>query len=597
MSPIQERLAALRREMKKFDVSVYIVPTSDPHASEYVCPHFRSREYVTGFTGSAGTAIITQEEAALWTDGRYFIQAEKQLEGTGILLMKSGEPGVPKESEYVEEHLKAGERLGFDGRCMSAENAAAYRRIAEKCEAGLCVSQDLVGNIWTDRPPIQDGPVMVLDEKWAGESAQSKISRVREQMAKYRADVHVMASLCDIAWLLNIRGDDIAHVPVILSFLLMTREQCVWYVRPEVIRDEVGYYLDGLDVEIREYDRIYEDIATLQPQLRVLVDMKNINYRMLAEIPKGVTVLNGSNPTEQMKCIKNGVELCNLRAAHLKESIAFTKFIYWVKKNAGKIPITEISAAEYLDERRREQANYLQQSFEPICAYGEHAAIVHYSPTEESNAQILPKGFLLVDAGGHYLEGTTDTTRTIALGELTEEEKRMFTAVCRGNMNLANAKFLYGCTGMTLDILCREPIWQLDADYKHGTGHGVGYLLSVHEGPNGFRWKPRKGETLTVLEAGMITTDEPGVYVEGKFGIRTENELICCKGVENEYGQFMHFENMTLIPIDLDAILPEEMNYTERSYLNAYHRRVYAALTEYLTDEEREWLREATREI
>lgn len=597
MSTVQERLTALRREMKKFDVSVYIVPSSDPHASEYVCPHFRAREFITGFTGSAGTAVITLETAALWTDGRYFLQAAKQLEGSGIELMRSGEPGVPREIEYVQQYLKEGDRLGFDGRCMSAENATAYRKAAEKCGAGLCVTQDLVGNIWEDRPDIPHSPVYILEENWSGESAASKLARVREQMSRYRADVHVMSSLCDIAWLLNLRGGDVAHVPVILSYLMMTEDTCIWYVRPEILSDEVGRYLEGLHVDIREYDRIYGDIAALLPEQRVLVDLKTINYRMLSEIPKGVTVLNGTNPVELMKCIKNETELENLRIAHLKESIAFTKFIYWVKTNVGKRTITEMDAAQYLDDKRKEQEHYLGQSFAPISAYGEHGAIVHYSPTKESDSELLPEGFLLMDSGGHYLEGTTDTTRTIALGPLTEEEKKMFTAVCRGNLNLADARFLYGCSGYSLDILCREPLWQLDMDFKHGTGHGVGYLLSVHEGPNSFRWKLKKGESPTVLEEGMITTDEPGVYLEGKFGIRTENELVCRRGEENEYGQFMYFETLTLIPIDLDAILPDEMSYVERSRLNAYHRRVYEALTDYLNEEEREWLRQATRAV
>ena len=327
------------------------------------------------------------------------------------------------------------------------------------------------------------------------------------------------------------------------------------------------------------------------------MDKRKVNYRLLTSIPQGAKLIDKSSPSELMKAVKNETELKNLRIAHLKESIAFTRLMYWVKTNVRKQEMTELSVSEYLNERRKEQEHYLGESFSPICAYGPNAAIVHYSADRKSNAAVEAKGFLLVDAGGHYLEGTTDTTRTFVLGELTEEQKRMFTAVCRANLNLANARFLYGCTGYTLDVLCREPLWQLGTDYKHGTGHGVGYLLNVHEGPNAFRWKAPEGEKPAVLEAGMVTTDEPGIYVEGEYGIRTENELVCVKGTENEYGQFMEFEIVTLVPIDLDGIVPEEMTLTERKYLNDYHQKVYNTLSSYLSGEEREWLKVSTRGV
>lgn len=594
---IQERLRLLREKMKESGVTVYVVPSSDCHESEYVCAHYRAREYMTGFTGSAGTAVITLAEAGLWTDGRYFIQADQQLFGSGIDLFRMGEPGVPTVEEYVREHLEKGGMLGFDGRVMGAVASEKLVKAAEEKGAETLASRDLVGEIWQDRPRITDAPVRILEERWCGESTGSKLRRVRESLKVSGADVHVLASLCDIAWLLNIRGGDIPSVPVVLSFLSLTQRDCIWYVRPSVVTEELRAYLDENGVSIREYDEIYRDMERFLPGQTVLMDLQTVNYRLLSGIPKDVKLLDGKNPTELMKAMKNETELANLRKAHIKEGIAFTRLMLWLKLNVGKERITERSAADYLEARRREQEHYLEESFAPICAYGPHGAIVHYSATEETDVPLAPEGFLLVDAGGHYLEGSTDTTRTFALGPLTREQKHMFTAVCRGNLRLANAVFLYGCSGYSLDVLCREPLWQLRADYKHGTGHGVGYLLSIHEGPNAFRWKLRDGETPAVLEAGMVTTDEPGVYVEGKYGIRTENELVCIPQEQNEYGQFMAFENLTLTPIDLDAILPEEMSAEEREYLNAYHRKVYETLSPYLTEAERIWLQKYTRNI
>ena len=594
---IQERLKRLRQKMRDTGVTVYVVPSTDCHESEYVSPHYRSRAYITGFTGSAGTAVITLTEAGLWTDGRYFIQAEQQLADTGITLFRMGEPGVPEIDAYVREHLTDGGKLGFDGRVMGARRAEALVRIAGEKRADVLASEDLVGSIWEDRPEIPDVPAWILEECWSGESLRSKLGRIRGEMKKLGADMHVIASLCDIAWLLNIRGGDIPGVPVVLSFLTLTEEDCCWYVRRGAVPGNVRDYLKENRVQIREYEAIYEDLGRLHSGQTVLLDRKNVNYRLIASIPEGTELLDHDNPSELMKAVKNGTELANLRIAHQKEGAAFTRFMHWIKTNAGKMDITEIEAADYLDACRREQDHYVEQSFAPICAYGANGAIVHYSATEESNAHILPEGFLLVDAGGHYLEGTTDTTRTIAVGALSEEEKQMFTAVCRGNLRLANACFLKGCTGYNLDILCREPLWQMGMDYKHGTGHGVGYLLNVHEGPNAFRWKLPDEGSPAVLSEGMVTTDEPGVYLEGKYGIRTENELVCVEGEANDFGQFLCFENLTLTPIDLDAVLPEEMTEEERGWLNAYHKNVYKKLSPWMEEEELVWLRTYTREI
>lgn len=597
MEKIKERLDRLRERMKENKVTVYVIPSSDCHESEYVCAHYRVREYLSGFTGSAGTLAVTMEEAGLWTDGRYFLQAEQQLQGTGIRLFRSGEPGVPKLQDYVKQKLSEGGKLGFDGRVMGAFRAEKLIEAAGEKGTEALVTEDLAGRIWTDRPGIPDTRLYVLDLCYAGEDTKSRLSRVRAEMEKAGADVHVLASLCDIAWLLNIRGGDIPCVPVVLSFLCMTKTACTWYVRERIVTEEIRQYLKEYGIQIRDYEAVYEELPGLTEGQKVLLDKKTVNYRLLTGISAGAEVIDGQNPTELMKAVKNETEIQNLKTAHLKEGIAFTRLMYWLKNQSGTETVTERSAAAYLDACRQEQEHCLGQSFATISAYGANGAVVHYSPTEESNAKIEPEGFLLVDAGGHYLEGTTDTTRTFVMGELSLEQKRMFTAVCRGNLNLAYARFLYGCTGYSLDILCREPLWQAGVDYKHGTGHGVGYLLNVHEGPNAFRWKLQGQERPAVLEAGMVTTDEPGIYMEGKYGIRAENELLCVKGENNAYGQFMEFEILTLVPIDLDGILPQEMTETERERLNDYHEKVYRTLAPHLTEEEREWLRVSTRRI
>lgn len=595
---IRERIRQLRQKMKEYRVTVYVVPSSDCHESEYVCAHYRAREYMSGFTGSAGTLVFTMEEAGLFTDGRYFLQAEKQLVGTGIRLLRMGEPGVPRLEEYIKEKLTEGGKLGFDGRVLGASLAEKLLRAAGEKKAEVLMTEDLVGQIWSDRPSIPDTKPYLLGEELTGERTESKLGRVRLQMEKEGADGHVLASLDDIGWLLNIRGGDIPHVPVVLSYLYLTRDTCIWYVRGQAVTEKIRKALSAQGVQIRDYEEIYEDLQRLPGGRKLLLDKKKVNSRLVYSIPQNVQVLDRRNPSETMKAVKNERELSNLREAHRKEGLAFTRLMRRVKTHAGEEGLTERSAAAYLEQQRSRQEHYVEDSFAPICAYGEHGAIVHYSATEESDRALEKDGLFLVDAGGHYLEGTTDTTRTFVLGEIEEEQKRMFTAVCRANLHLAYAKFLYGCSGCQLDVLCREPLWELELDYKHGTGHGVGYLLNVHEGPNAIRWRLPEGEERpAVLEAGMVTTDEPGIYLEGRYGIRTENELVCRKSVQNEYGQFMEFEILTMTPIDLDGILPGEMTRQERDWLNAYHACVYETLSPCMEEEEREWLQKYTRKI
>ena len=595
---IPERLARLRAEMKKRNIAVYVVPTADYHESEYVGEHFKARKYITGFTGSAGTAVVTMEEAGLWTDGRYFLQAAAQLEGTTVTLFRMGEEGVPGMTEYLRSVLSQGDVLGFDGRVINAALGEQFSALAEKAGGSVYAEEDLVGLIWEDRPPLPDKKVWVLPAEYAGKSAADKIADVRAAMEKEGADVHLLTSLYDIAWLLNIRGGDIDYVPVVLSYLALTAERCLWFVREEVLTPELRDYLGRAGVETAPYEDFYGWAAAVPAGKKVLLDKKTCNIRLLRSLDRGVQVLDRANPTVLMRAMKNETELANTRAAHRKDAAAMIRFLRWLKTNVGKVPMTEISAADYLAARRAEQEGFLGLSFATICGYGPHGAIIHYGATPETDVPLKAEGLLLVDSGGHYLEGTTDITRTVALGPLTDEMKSVFTLVLRSHLQLANARFLYGCSGINLDVLAREPLWAADLDYKHGTGHGIGHILNVHEGPNAFRWKVSPGRSEdAVLEEGMITSDEPGLYLEDKFGVRTESELLCRKGAKNEFGQFMYFENLTYVPIDLDAVDPDAMNETEKGWLNAYHAMVYETMAPLLDEEDRAWLKDATRAV
>ena len=595
---IPERLKKLREEMAQRGIDIYVVPTSDFHDSEYVGEHFKARKFITGFTGSAGTAVITMTEAGLWTDGRYFVQAERQLEGSTVTLYRMGEEGVPTVDEFLAEKLPENGCLGFDGRVIGGTWGRRMEKLAEKKNGTIHCNEDLIDIIWEDRPALSKEPVFILEERYAGKSTAEKLAAVREAMEKEGADYHILTSLYGIAWLLNVRGGDIECVPVVLSYLVLTEKECIWFLQEEIVDEKLRAYLNENHITTRSYDAIYEYVLDIPANAKVLLSAGQVNYRIVSSLNEDITIIDKPNPTLLMKAVKNQTEVDNTRAAHVKDGVAVTKFMYWLKNNIGKTKITEISASDYLENLRKEQENFLGISFNTISAYGANAAMMHYSATPESDTELKPEGFLLVDSGGHYYEGTTDITRTFALGPITDEMRTHFTAVCRSNMNLAHAKFLYGCTGLNLDILARGPLWEMGIDYKCGTGHGVGYLLNVHEGPNGFRWRVvTERNDSGVLQEGMITTDEPGVYLEGKYGIRTENELVCHKSCKNEYGQFMEFENITYAPIDLDAIDPEQMTKREREYLNEYHAMVYKTLSPYMTEEENEWLKRYTRAI
>lgn len=591
-----KRITALRAIMKREGIDYYYIPTADFHESEYVVEYFKARKFITGFTGSAGVAVIGQEEAWLWTDGRYFIQAATQIEGSGFGLMKMGQEGVPTVMQYLGEKLQEGQCIGFDARVVNTNDAKEFAKIAAKKHGSLKIDKDLLDEVWTDRPALVHQPADVLKDEFNGESTASKLARVREQMEKEEAQYHIISTLDDIAWILNVRGNDIPHVPVVLSFLVIGKEDAMWFVEENALSDAVKEMAAECGITIRPYEDVYAYAATIPENSTVLLDKRKVNYRITNALSETVHIVSKANPSQLMKSIKNEIELENTRKAHLLDGIAVTKFMYWLKKNVGKIPMDEVSVSDYLQSLREQMEGYRDISFDTIAGYNANAAMMHYKAEPDTAAKLEPQGMLLVDSGGHYDTGTTDITRTFVLGPISDIQKKHFTMVVKSNLNLANVKFLYGCNGISLDVICREPIWKENLDYQCGTGHGVGYLLNVHEGPNSFRWQYRPGFD-NPFEAGMITTDEPGIYLQDQYGIRTENELICFKGEKNQYGQFMGFENITYVPIDLDGIDKQYLNAEDVKQLNDYHKMVYEKISPYMTPEENEWLKEYTREI
>ena len=593
---VPERLSALRKCMQEKHIDIYIVPTADFHQSEYVGEHFKARAYITGFTGSAGTAVITLHDAKLWTDGRYFLQAAKQLEGTGVTLMKMFEPGVPTIEEYLEAELKPGQTLSFDGRVVSVGEGDEYASIAKKNGAKVDYQEDLIDAIWTDRPPLSEEPVWFLEEKYSGESTESKLSRIRREIADAGCDTHIVSTLDDICWTLNIRGNDIDFFPLVLSYAIIRKDSLELYIDERKLDDKLKTIFKKEGVNLHPYNAIYEDVKKLPKNATVLIDKTKLNYAIFNNIPNSVPIVNKRNPEILMKALKNPVEVENIKKAEIKDSIAHVRFMKWLKENLGKIKITEMSASEKLDEFRAEMGNFIRDSFEPISSYGPHSAIVHYSSSPETDVELKEGSLYLSDTGAGFYEGSTDITRTYALGEVPKKMKDDFTIVAISNLQLASAKFLQGSSGLTLDILARKPFWDRGLNYNHGTGHGVGYLLNIHEGPAGFRYKFRAGETEEIQE-GMVITDEPGLYIEGSHGIRLENELLARKGVQNEYGQFLYFETITLIPFDLDAISLDMLNEENRKLLNEYHKRVYEEIAPHLNEEEKAFLKKYTRAV
>lgn len=593
MMKVQEKIAKLRALMEENNMAAYIIPSADAHQSEYVAEHWKSREWLSGFTGSAGTVVVTLEEAGLWTDGRYYIQAENQLAGSGIRLFRMMDPEVPFYSEWLAEVLAPGSSVGFDGSLFSVDQVRRMEKDLKEKGIVYETSRDLIGELWDDRPEVPTNPLFIHGVKYAGKSRTEKLAEVRQEMREKGANYHLLTSLDDIAWLLNIRGSDVPNNPTVIANVLVSDETCYVFIDSQKVPLEVKQVLESEGLLFKEAYTLEAFLGELSSEDAVLLDSSRTNIRLYQAIPGKTKKVEAGNITTDLKGIKNKQEIHNLRQCELRDGVAMVRFIKWLKENVGKEKITEMSAEAKLEALRSQQDLFVGPSFDTIAGYKENAAMMHYKANPESDATLLKEGFFLVDSGGQYYDGTTDITRTIVLGPLTDEEKRHYTLVLQGFIALSAVKFLHGTTGANLDVLARQPIWQQGIDYKCGTGHGVGFFLNVHEGPQSIR----NNMSPVVLEKGMIITNEPGIYIEGKHGIRTENMLVVDEAEKTSFGQFMAFETLTYCPIDLAGIKVEMLTTAEKDWLNGYHREVYGKLSPFLNEEEKVWLKAETQEI
>lgn len=620
---MRETIVGLQKLMIERGIDWYLVPTADFHNSEYVAPYFKCREYLTGFTGSNGTLLVNHESAFLWTDGRYFVQAASQLRGSGITLMKMGEPGVPSIKEYLGTHMQRGETLGFDGRVTDVSYVdGILGKIGP--DKRIVYDIDLCGEVWSDRPKLNVSKAYVIGTEFSGESYLNKVARVREAMEEKKCRYLFLSKLDDIMWLFNLRGNDVEFNPVVLSYAFLSLDDCYLFLQPEAVSDELALYLKINNIVLMDYSQVYSFLAqnfrenrdfntvdSVEPNL--MADLCQINYSAYMLLKGKTNVVNCINPTTVFKAIKNATEIENMKEFFLQDSVAVVKFLYWLDERNDALAaslsggrylkdersnlICEGTAAKYLDDLRAVIPGFKGLSFPTISAYGANAAMMHYEAGKDGGSLLQSKGMLLVDSGGQYIGATTDVTRTIVMGALSATEKKAFTLVCKGMLNLQNTKFIYGCTGRNLDIIARAPLWNEGIDYKCGTGHGVGCFLNVHEGPQAIRWRYVQGVGEYVLEAGMTITDEPGVYREDEFGIRTENTLLVVPKEETADGRFLGFETLTYVPIDLRGIEPELLSQEDRKQLNEYHKSVYEKLAPYLEEDERNWLNKMTLPI
>ena len=593
MNIINQRLADLRELMQREHLAAFIFPSTDPHQGEYIPDHWKGREFISGFNGSAGTAVVTKTSAALWTDSRYFLAAEEQLAGTEFQLMKLKIEGTPTISEWLGKELKDTQspEVGIDGMVNSASAAKAL--IAElRNEGGITLRTnfDPLAQIWKQRPPIPTNPVELYPLEYAGESTQEKITRIRKALRDRHTDGMLMAALDDIAWTLNLRGTDVHCNPVFVSYLIISTKEVILYINKEKLTPEVSDYLKAEGIKVDDYTNVGQGLKDYF-EYNILLDPDEVNYTLYKMVKR--EIIEAESPVKRMKTIKNATEIEGFRRAMLKDGIALVKFLHWLKPAVEAGGQTEISIDQKLTALRAEQPLYRDISFDTIAGYQAHGAIVHYEATPETDIPLKPEGFLLLDSGAQYLDGTTDVTRTIALGPVTEEQKKIYTLVLKGHIQIELCKFPSGSSGTQIDILARKDMWREGLNYLHGTGHGVGTYLNVHEGPHQFRmeWKPAP------LVSGMTITDEPGIYLAGKFGVRTENTLLIVPFKETEFGKFLQFESLTLCPIDTTPIVVEMLLPEERQWLNDYHQMVFNRLSPHLTPEEQDWLRNATKPI
>lgn len=589
---INSRVQQLREWLKSNGLQAFIIPSTDPHLSEYPAPHWKSREWISGFTGSAGTVVVTMNNAGLWTDSRYFLQAAEQLEGTGIALYKEMLPDTPGIPDFLGAQLKPGETVGLDGKMFSATQVEELKAELEKHSIGIRLCPDPMEEIWKDRPAMPEAPAFIYDIKYAGTSCTEKIATIRKELKKQGVSGVMLSALDEIAWTLNLRGNDVHCNPVVVSYLLITEKETVYFISPEKVTPEVKDYLNQHRITLCDYKDTEAYLSALSyPD--ILINPAKTNYSIYAAISPKCKIIKGEAPVALLKAIRNEQEITGIHEAMRKDGVALVKFLKWLEEAVPTGKETELSIDRKLHSFRAEQNLYMGESFDTIAGYKEHGAIVHYSATPESNATLQPKGFLLLDSGAQYLDGTTDITRTIALGELTEEEKTDYTLILKGHIALAMAIFPEGTRGAQLDVLARMPLWSRRMNFLHGTGHGVGHFLSVHEGPQSIRMN----ENPVVLQPGMVTSNEPGVYKAGSHGIRTENLTLVRKAGEGLFGNYLKFETITLCPICTKGVIKEMLTAEERQWLNDYHKKVYDRLSPALDTEEKEWLKEATKEI
>ena len=587
---IKERIHALRMTFRPNNIKAFIIPSTDPHLSEYVAPYWMSREWISGFTGSAGTAVILMDKAGLWTDSRYFLQAEKELEGSGITLYKEMLPETPSITKFLCQNLKPGESVSIDGKMFSVQQVEQMKEDLAPYQLQVNLFGDPLKNIWKDRPSMPDAPAFIYDVKYAGKSCGEKVAAIRTELKEKGIFALFLSSLDEIAWTLNLRGSDVHCNPVIVSYLLVTQDEVVYFISPEKITQEVNEYLQEQQVSLRKYDEAESFLNSFTGE-NILIDPKKTNYAIYSAINPACKVVRGESPVTLLKAIRNEQEIAGIHHAMQRDGVALVKFLKWLEASVLSGKETELSVDRKLHEFRAAQPLYMGESFDTIAGYKEHGAIVHYSATEESDVTLQSKGFLLLDSGAQYLDGTTDITRTIALGELTEEEKTDYTLILKGHIALAMAKFPAGTRGAQLDVLARMPIWSHGMNFLHGTGHGVGHFLSVHEGPQSIRMN----ENPIVLQPGMVTSNEPGVYKAGSHGIRTENLTLVCKDKEGMFGEYFKFETITLCPICKKGIIKEMLTAEEVKWFNDYHQTVYKKLSPSLNEEEKKWLLEATK--
>ena len=587
-----------QQKMIAMGYDAYLIPTSDYHSSEYISSYFKIREFLTGFTGSAGTLLITTEIAYLWVDGRYFIQAAKQTENRPIAIMKMGTPNTPTLFEFLKTHLQKGMKLVFDGKLVNTLTATKIKESIPE-DVDIVTNDNLIDSLWEDRPRMPFSLLYKLDEFYTGKSYEEKLALVRESLKEKGIDAFILASLEDQAWLYNLRGNDILHTPVFLAFTVITDSSVTLFIDQRKLDISINQYLDSNEITVKSYNDIYDYVKSLR-QKKVLINPNKVNYAIYKALESvNSTVIFDNDPTAILKAIKNDVEVKNIRFAHEKDGVAVFRLMHYLKTNsAKKSDLSELGISDKMEELRKEQNGFIDLSFDTICAYNEHAAMMHYKADKNTSSKITGSGLLLIDSGGHYFEGTTDITRTYSIGRVSDAIKTHYTTVLKSVINLSKATFLKGCSGLNLDILARGPIWDLLIDYKCGTGHGVGNLLSVHEGPNGFRWQivPERQDSAP-LELGMITTNEPGIYLENKYGIRIENEMLCIKKETNDFGTFYGFETITYAPIDLDPVKVSMLTKEEKDWLNDYHQMVYEKLKPYLKADEVEALEKYTKKI